>query len=90
MSSITVSELTNEAGVSRMTYYRNYSSKDEILQSYLADIIESYRSDVVACRTKEITTITVTCCTVMSIFTSMLILFDVCSNATWATACCRR
>ena len=46
LSSITVTELTNEAGVSRMTYYRNYSSKDEILQSYLKDIIDSYRRDV--------------------------------------------
>ncbi len=46
LSSITVTELTREAGVSRMTYYRSYGSMDEILRDYLADIVRSYRADV--------------------------------------------
>lgn len=46
MSDITISELAKEAGVSRMTYYRHYTSMDEILQSYLEDIVDSYREDV--------------------------------------------
>ena len=32
-SSITVSELTKKAGVSSMTYYRNYSSKEDIFEA---------------------------------------------------------
>ena len=43
LSNITISELT---GVSRMTYYRNYNSMDEIFSSYLKDLIDAYREDV--------------------------------------------
>ena len=46
LSNITISELTERAGVSRMTYYRNYSSMDEIFTSYLKDLIDAYREDV--------------------------------------------
>lgn len=46
LSAITITELTYRAGVSRMTYYRNYSSKDEIFSSYLSDILDSYSEDV--------------------------------------------
>lgn len=48
LSNITVTELTSAACVSRMSYYRNYKSMDEILQSYLDDIIVSYRQDVLS------------------------------------------
>ena len=46
LSAVSVTELTEKAGVSRMTYYRNYQSKEEIFQDYLDDIVDSYRSDV--------------------------------------------
>lgn len=46
LSAISVSELTQKAGVSRMTYYRNYESKEEILLSYLDDLVYLYREDV--------------------------------------------
>ena len=46
LSSITITELTKYAGVSRMTYYRNYQSIDEIFSSYLKDLVENYRQDV--------------------------------------------
>lgn len=46
LSAISISELAKKAGVSRMTYYRNYASKEEIFSQYLDDIIESYRADV--------------------------------------------
>ena len=46
LSNITISELTERAGVSRMTYYRNYNSMDEIFISYLKDLIDAYRQDV--------------------------------------------
>lgn len=45
LSAISVSELTQKAGVSRMTYYRNYQSKEDIFVSYLADAIDAYRED---------------------------------------------
>lgn len=44
-SAITVSELTRKAGVSRMTYYRNYSSKEDIFSSFLNDILYDYHSE---------------------------------------------
>ena len=36
-SGITITDITNLAGVSRMAYYRNYKSKDEILINHLVD-----------------------------------------------------
>lgn len=41
-SSITISELTVKAGVSRITFYRNYTSKEEVLTSYIHDILYDY------------------------------------------------
>lgn len=35
--SITISEITQKAGVSRMTYYRTYSSKEDILRQHFND-----------------------------------------------------
>ena len=45
ISNISITELCQCAGVSRMTYYRNYSSKEEILTSHLKKIMEEYRLD---------------------------------------------
>jgi len=42
MSEITVTDITDKAGVSRMSYYRNYASKDEILADHLDDIFNTY------------------------------------------------
>lgn len=46
LSSISISEITEYAGVSRMTYYRNYSSKEEIFKIYMDEIIQSFKQDV--------------------------------------------
>ena len=35
--SISITDITNLAGVSRMAYYRNYNSKDEILINHILD-----------------------------------------------------
>ena len=35
--SISITDITNLAGVSRMAYYRNYNSKDEILIKHITD-----------------------------------------------------
>ena len=37
-NSITITDITKRAGVSRMTYYRNYSSKEDILNQYMDGI----------------------------------------------------
>ena len=36
--SITITDLTNKAGVSRMAYYRNYTSKEDILNKFIDDV----------------------------------------------------
>ena len=36
-TSISITDITNVAGVSRMAYYRNYKSKDDILINHLVD-----------------------------------------------------
>ena len=45
LSSISVSELCNKAGVSRMTFYRNYDSIEDIFVKHLNEIFEEYKSD---------------------------------------------
>ena len=45
LSTITISELTAKAGVSRMTFYRNYSSKEDVFARHLKDILEEYRKE---------------------------------------------
>ena len=45
LSAITVSELTQRAGVSRMTFYRNYRSKEEIFSLHLRDIFIKYEEE---------------------------------------------
>ena len=37
---ISITEISDKAGVSRMAYYRNYNSKDEILDKYLDEELE--------------------------------------------------
>ena len=44
-SAITISELTDRAGVSRMTYYRNYTSKEDVFKKYMDEIVEKYRRE---------------------------------------------
>ena len=45
-SSISISEITERAGVSRMTYYRNYASKEEIFEKHMEEIVEAYKCDI--------------------------------------------
>ena len=37
LSTITITELTRRAGVSRMAFYRNFSTKEEVFSSHLKD-----------------------------------------------------
>lgn len=45
-NAITITDLTRRAGVSRMSYYRNYHSKDEILTDYMYRIITEYAREL--------------------------------------------
>lgn len=42
-SSIAVSDITSEAGVSRMSFYRNYNAIEDILTEHLEEVVEEYR-----------------------------------------------
>ena len=43
-SQITVQEITEEAGVNRSTYYRNFTSKETIIQYIFGEIIDRFDS----------------------------------------------
>jgi len=45
LSSISISELCSRAGVSRMTFYRNYESKEDIFIKQLDEIFDTYKND---------------------------------------------
>lgn len=44
---ITIQEITDHAGLSRRTFYRNYTSKEEILEGRFYKIWQDYRADIV-------------------------------------------
>ncbi|MBQ1841081.1 MAG: TetR family transcriptional regulator [Atopobiaceae bacterium] len=48
---MTADELTAKAGVGRATYFRNFSSKEEVLTAYLVRRWRSYEKE---CRLKEL------------------------------------
>ncbi len=39
---ITIQDIVDRAGVSRMAYYRNYQTKDEILERHLDEVLAKY------------------------------------------------
>lgn len=43
---ISITEITHKAGVSRMAYYRNFSSKDDIIISHLDTLFEEYTNQI--------------------------------------------
>ena len=43
-SSISVSDITSEANVSRMSFYRNYNAIEDILTEHLDEVVEEYRA----------------------------------------------
>lgn len=46
-SSISVTDICSKAGFSRMAYYRNYRSKDEILKDYMHMLVEEFWNSAV-------------------------------------------
>lgn len=47
--SITVTDIAKKAGVSRMTYYRTYSSKEDILIQYFNDTASKLLAEIKSC-----------------------------------------
>lgn len=46
-SAITITDLTKKAGVSRMAYYRNYNSKEDIIIQYMDEVFNDYFKEVI-------------------------------------------
>lgn len=44
-SEITVTELVLKAGVARATYYRNFSSKEQVLTDYIDEILQNFYNE---------------------------------------------
>jgi len=45
-SDISISELIRTAGVARVSFYRNYDSKEDVLLTLIEDILEQFRTTV--------------------------------------------
>ncbi|MGN0166318.1 MAG: TetR family transcriptional regulator [Lachnospiraceae bacterium] len=46
ISEISISEIISKAGVARASFYRNYESKENVITTLIADILESYREEI--------------------------------------------
>lgn len=46
LSDIQVTELVSRAGVARVSFYRNYSSKEDVLTTMIRDILEQFQRDI--------------------------------------------
>lgn len=46
MSDIHVTELVHRAGVARASFYRNYSSKEDILTTLIRDVLEQFHQEI--------------------------------------------
>ncbi|MBZ5962425.1 TetR/AcrR family transcriptional regulator [Leuconostoc gasicomitatum] len=46
LGKITIAALSDEAGISRRTFYRYYASKEEILTTYIANLINDYIAEL--------------------------------------------
>lgn len=43
ISDITISEIISNAGVARASFYRNYTSKENVITKLIADVLEEFR-----------------------------------------------
>ncbi len=55
---ISVCDITEKAGVSRMSFYRNFKSKEDLLYQGIDVIFSNLRKKFVACENKNIYTVT--------------------------------
>ena len=45
-SDISISELIRSAGVARVSFYRNYDSKEDVLMTLIDDVLEQFRGTI--------------------------------------------
>lgn len=45
-SDISITEIIRTAKVARVSFYRNYSSKEDVLTTLIEDVLEQYRSEI--------------------------------------------
>ena len=45
LDAISISELAKEAGISRMTFYRNYQVKEDVFLDHFKSVLEDYKRD---------------------------------------------
>lgn len=50
---ISITDITNKAGVSRMAYYRNYKSKEEIITNYIDELFTEYKNEISICEKSD-------------------------------------
>lgn len=43
IAEISITEITRQAGVARMSFYRNYDSKEDVLITLIRDVLEQFR-----------------------------------------------
>ena len=46
MNEVTITEIIDRAGVARMSFYRNYDSKESVLSILVDDVLEDYYSEI--------------------------------------------
>jgi AcrR family transcriptional regulator len=46
LSGITVTELVQEAGVARASFYRNYSAKEDVITTLIRDVLDAFRAQI--------------------------------------------
>lgn len=46
LSGVQITELVSRAGVARASFYRNYSSKEDVLITLIQDVLEQFRADM--------------------------------------------
>lgn len=73
---ISIQEITDHAGLSRRTFYRNYSSKDEILEGILYKIWQEYEASIRAESDLSLPNVAKTLFTVMSRHVELLKLLN--------------
>ena len=47
ISEISISEIVAKAGVARASFYRNYATKENVITTLIADILEEYRATII-------------------------------------------
>lgn len=46
ISQISISEIITKAGVARVSFYRNYSSKEDVITTLIDDVLENFRETI--------------------------------------------